>query len=375
MITAAPAACSRMAPLAGVRVGRILENHLTTMSAEASMAKPCFAALILAITVVISGSGCGGGGECCDPIVEDPTVSKTSGDEQAGRVGQVLPEPLQVTVTTDGAATTGVTVNWSTAAAGGALSPTSTATDANGVASSNWTLGTTSGAQTATVTISGAPGSTVTFNAAADAGEAAVLGEADGNEQTGEINTPLAEPVRARVSDEFGNAVPEVAVNWTATGATLSVPTVPSDASGISAVAVTLGGAAGPITIIATSEGLEGSPVTFTATATVPAAIPTTAAVTVRDNNFLSVRNMTTNAAVDTVAVGGSVTWTWAASTGASHSVTSTGSPSFTSRGTVTPPPVPDPYTVNFPTAGTYNYYCTVHGAPATGMRGRIVVR
>jgi plastocyanin len=237
------------------------------------MAQPCFAALILAIIVILPG--CGGGGECCDPIVQDPTASKTGGDVQAGSVGEPLPEPLLVTVTTDGGAAPGVTVIWSTAAPGGTLTPTSAVTDANGVASSIWTLGTTPGTQTATATVAGA----------------------------------------------------------------------------------------------------TGSPVTFTATAAEPVPTPTAASVTVRDNNFLSVRNMTTNPAVDTVAVGGSVTWTWAPSAGAPHDVTSTGSPSFTSRGTVTPPPVPDPHQVSFPAAGTYNYYCTIHGSPTSGMRGRIVVK
>ena len=332
------------------------------------MPKSCFAVL-MATTLVV---GCGGS----EPTPADEiSVVIFSGEGQEGSVGEPLPDPLTVAVSMNGAPVPGVSVTWSTSAAGGSLIPTSVITDANGVASSNWTLGTTAGPQTATATVSGATGSPATFSANAVAGAAAALEDAGGNGQTGEINTELAGPVQARVTDEFGNAVPDVPVNWTATAATLSAPTVPSDANGISAVAVTLGGTAGPITIIAASEGLEGSPVTFTAAATEPAPIPTTAAVTVRDNNFLSVRNMTTNAAVDTVAVGGSVTWTWAASTGASHSVTSTGLPSFTSRGTVTPPPVPEPYTVNFPTAGTYNYYCTVHGAPTTGMRGRIVVR
>jgi len=27
-----------------------------------------------------------------------------------------------------------------------------------------------------------------------------------------------------------------------------------------------------------------------------------------------------------------------------------------------------------FPTAGTFNYHCTIHGTPTTGMRGTIVV-
>ena len=217
----------------------------------------------------------------------------------------------------------------------------------------------------------------MTFSATAAAGPAAGLVELGGNAQTGEINTVLPDPVQAQVTDEFGNAVGGVAVNWAATGAAVSAPTVLSDAAGISQVTVTLGGTPGPITITAASEGLDGSPVNFTATAIEPAAIPTTASVTVRDNNFLSVRNATTNPAVDTVAVGGSVTWTWAASTGASHNITPPvpPSPSFTGRETVTPPPLPAPHTATFAVAGTYIYYCSIHGSGASGMSGRIVVR
>ena len=333
------------------------------------MPKLSFVAVALVTMVLVAG--CGGGGNE-PPPGDAETVAKTSGDQQEGIVGQLLADPLSVVVTTNGAATAGVTVNWSTTAAAGAVSPTSVATDANGVASISWTLGTTSGAQTATATVSGATGSPAIFSATALAAVAAVLDEVDGNGQTGEISTPLAEPLQTRVTDEFGNPVAGVGVNWAATGATPSASTDLTDGSGISDVVVTLGGTAGPITITAASDGLEGSPLTFTATATEPAPIPATTDVTVRDNNFLSVRNMTSNPAVDTVAVGGSVTWTWAPSSGASHNVTSTGTPSFPNRGTAIQPP---PYTHTFTAAGTYNYYCTVHGAPTSGMRGRVVVR
>jgi plastocyanin len=242
-------------------------------------------------------------------------------------------------------------------------------TGADGVASTMWTLGTIAGAQTASATLNGASGSPVSFSATAIAGPAAVLAEQDGNAQTGEINAPLAEAVQAKVTDVFGNAVADVPVNWTATGAAVSAPTVPSDAAGISQVTVTLGGTAGAITIVAASDGLDGSPLTFTATASVPAPIPTTANVTVRNNNFFSVRNGTSSPAVDTVAVGGTVTWTWAPTATNPHDVTSTGSPSFPGRETAVQPP---PYSHTFTSAGTYNYLCTVHGA---GMNGRVLVR
>jgi plastocyanin len=330
-----------------------------------------FTVLSLATTMLVAACGGDGNGPPGD-VTAVAKTSAASGDAQSGIVGQVLPEPLQVVVTTNGAAAPGITVNWATAQGGGILSPASVATNADGVASASWTLGTNTGPKTATATVAGATGSPVTFSASASAAAAAVLEEAGGNGQTGEINTALAGPLQARVKDEFGNSVAGVAVEWAATGATPSTVTALSDDDGISHVVVTLGGAAGPVTITAASDGLQGSPVTFTATAAEPAAIPTTADVTVRDNNFLSVRNMTSNPAMDTVAVGGSVTWTWAPTSGASHNVTSAGTPSFPGRPTAIQPP---PYSHTFTAAGTYKYYCTLHGSPVSGMRGQIVVR
>jgi plastocyanin len=339
------------------------------------MPKPYFAGLLLATTMLVAACG-GNGNGCCDPF-EQSTVSKgtQSGDAQTGTVGQVLPLPLQVVVTTAGTPTPGITVNWSTTAGEGTLSPTSSVTDAAGVATSTWTLGTTAGAQTATATVTGATGSPVTFSASAVSGAAVALEDGGNNGQTGEVNTALTQPLVAIVTDGFGNAVAGVDVNWEATGATLSAATDVTDAAGVSAVTVTLGGTAGLVTITASSEGLEGSPVTFTAVATEATPSPATAAVTVQDNSFISVRNSTAAPAVDTVEVGGTVTWTWAPTASSPHNITSAGSASFTGRGTVTPPPVPDPYAVSFSAAGTYNYYCSIHGSPTTGMRGRIVVR
>ncbi len=95
--------------------------------------------------------------------------------------------------------------------------------------------------------------------------------------------------------------------------------------------------------------------------------------VTVGNNGqivFISAHNGTANPAVDTVAVGGTVTWTWTNNQGVSHSVESQGSTSFASS------PIMSgngqTYAVTFTAAGTYQYDCAVHG---TAMRGTIVVR
>lgn len=75
------------------------------------------------------------------------------------------------------------------------------------------------------------------------------------------------------------------------------------------------------------------------------------ATVDILDNNF------SPNAVV--VAVGGTVTFHWVGTNG--HSVTPNGSPSFSPTAGVSFPP--KDLTVTFATAGTYNYYCIIHGS------------
>jgi plastocyanin len=95
------------------------------------------------------------------------------------------------------------------------------------------------------------------------------------------------------------------------------------------------------------------------------ATAPLTAGVTVGDFFFRSTRNNSQNLAVDTIAVGGMVTWTWATST--THTVTSDGSPSFSSSGNLNG----GVYQIIFNSVGSYNYSCSIHPA----MTGRVVVR
>lgn len=331
---------------------------------------------LLVATSATTLFGCGGGGEGSGPPPADAiSVAKTSGDDQEGAVAQPLPDPLVITATQSGTGAAGLSVTWTTSSpspAAGSVTPTSTTTDADGHAAATWTLGTLAGAQTVKATVSGATGSPLTFTATAVAGQAATLVKGDGDAQTAETNAALAAPVQATVTDEFGNGVSGVPVAWSATGATVSAPSVPSDGEGFSQVNVTLGATAGPITITADAPGLEGSPLTFSATATEPVPTPSSISVSVRDDNFLSVRNGTVNPAVDTVLAGGTVTWAWEPTANDPHDVTSTGSPSFSGHSTATQPP---PFTVRFTSPGTYSYYCTQHGLPTSGMRGRIVVK
>jgi plastocyanin len=92
--------------------------------------------------------------------------------------------------------------------------------------------------------------------------------------------------------------------------------------------------------------------------------------VTVGDIFFQSGHNGTKNPAIDTVAVGTTVTWTWTNTGSTPHSVESEGSPSFTSSETLTGSG--KTYRVTFTSPGTYSYDCAVHGM---AMTGRIVVQ
>ena len=324
-----------------------------------------------ALIVGLLVSGCGGGSGGTPP--QATAISKTGGDGQAGIVGQPLADPLIVVVAEDGSPSPGTTVAWSTTAPGGSVSPASAVADASGAAATQWTLGTVPGSQTATASLAGADGSPVTFTATAVAGPATAVAKASGDGQTGEIFSQLALPVQARVTDQHGNAVQGTAVAWSATGGTVSSPSVATNASGLSSVNVTAGGAEGPIVITATADGLTGSPLTFNATAVVTPPPPASIAVSVGNDFFRSERNQTIAPAVDTVAVGGSVTWTWVVAA-ASHNVTSNPPPGFTSSPTQA---AGTTHTVSFPAAGAYRYYCNIHSSAAAtgGMSGRIVVR
>jgi len=82
---------------------------------------------------------------------------------------------------------------------------------------------------------------------------------------------------------------------------------------------------------------------------------------------FVSDHNGTMNPAVDTIPAGSRMTWTWTGTL--PHSVRSLGATSFASSDTRTGSGT---YVVTFPTPGTYQYECAVHGA---AMTGTIVVK
>jgi PKD repeat protein len=194
------------------------------------------------------------------------------GDGQSGRVGEPLADPLVVEVTdTRNRPVEGATVTFELTSGGpGAdVVPHTATTDANGQANAQIVLGTTIGQQTgeARLAVGAAPPKT-TFTAMAVSENANNMAAVAGEDQTGHVGAPLAEPLVAQVTDAFGNPIVGVPISWEAEGGgTVSDAIVNTDDQGRASVERVLGPAAGQQTTVATSEGLAGSPVTFVHTA------------------------------------------------------------------------------------------------------------
>lgn len=92
--------------------------------------------------------------------------------------------------------------------------------------------------------------------------------------------------------------------------------------------------------------------------------------VTIGTSFFVSEQNWSVDPAVDTVAVGQEMTWTWMTGPAVSHSVQSVGKPNFPSSPLTGG--VGTTHKVKFTAPGVYLYNCVAHPG---NMKGRVVVR
>lgn len=120
---------------------------------------------VTAVCLLAALSSCGGS-VGTEPVA-GPVVSKTatSGDNQAGRTGAVLPDPLRVIVTDAGTPVAGTVVTWQVVSGGGAVSPASGSTDASGIAATMVTLGSSPGEMNIRAAAAGAAGGPLPFSA------------------------------------------------------------------------------------------------------------------------------------------------------------------------------------------------------------------
>ncbi len=201
-------------------------------------------------------------------------ISIAAGNNQSGRVGEPLTDPLVAQVTDSrGRPVAGVSVAFAftSAAPGAAIDPSTTTTDAKGEATAAVTLGTTIGPQTgeASIVTDGGSAPSTAFTLMAVSKDANGIVVASGDGQSGKVGAKLDQPLVVQVTDAFGNPISGVPIDWSAQGGgSVSDASNTTDENGLASVERTLGPAAGKQTTTASSEGLAGSPLTFTHTAT-----------------------------------------------------------------------------------------------------------
>jgi uncharacterized protein with beta-barrel porin domain len=193
------------------------------------------------------------------------TLTIASGDAQNAQAGNAFAAPLVVLAQDNGAAASGITINWAVTSGSATLSASSSVTDVAGNAQVGLTAGAIAGPVTVTGTRADDPTATVTFNATVSA--LPVLAIVSGDGQSGMTSTVADLPLVVSLTDGLGNPIAGQTVNWAISGAgTLSGNSSVTDAAGHAQVTLTFAASAGAITVTASTAG-GPAPVNFTATA------------------------------------------------------------------------------------------------------------
>jgi hypothetical protein len=197
-------------------------------------------------------------------------IVKVTGDNQRGLPGSPLAESLTVKVTDragEPLSNLRVAFSLDTDAPGGQVSPAQARTRRDGVARARWVLGAGTGPQAVVARVVGSGGLEVRFEASIGSGDASRLESVSGDDQSGAIGTALGDPLVVRVTDQLGNPVANVSVEWDGGDGSVDPATSQTGNDGKASTSWTLGSSIGSHTATASSGSLNGSPVTFTATA------------------------------------------------------------------------------------------------------------
>ena len=216
------------------------------------------------------------------------TAVITTGDQQLGVVGQMLPVNLTAT-TYDayGNISPNSPVAWSVVSGGGKITALNATSDANGVSAAQWTLGTVAGTQAARAGVGTAINAD--FHANANGGNPTAMLVDAGAAQSGMVGRTLTVPLSVRVTDAFGNGVRGANIVWSADDGSIVPIGSGTDSTGRMGARWTLGTKTGPQSALASLNG--STPVPFAAVATAAAvnaaAIETGNAQTQSINNTL----------------------------------------------------------------------------------------
>ncbi len=226
---------------------------MTGLPASCAALRRCFLVATLASAACSSGDGTG--------PAKPAAVQVASGAGVSATVGTALSSAPTFTVTdASGNALGNVAVTVAVTSGGGSLvgAPTKTASGPTSVGT--WTLGTTAGANTLTVTVAGLTPLTIT--ATGTPGSVAKVVASAGNSQTARAGDLLATPLAATVQDQFGNGIANQAVTFavTAGGGSVSPTTLTTNSSGVASGGIwRLGSRGGTQTATATAGSFSAS--------------------------------------------------------------------------------------------------------------------
>jgi hypothetical protein len=184
------------------------------------------------------------------------TIAIYSGNRQTGTVGSALPNSLEVICRDQyGNLSSQAQIDWAVVGGGGSFSYFESQTS-GGVAAKAMTLGRVPGVNTAIATINGTTTSS-TFTETAVVGPPATLSIVRGNVQAGQPGARLASPFYVQVTDQYGNPLGGIQVDWKAltAGDQFSTPTTITNSLGLTERNLTMGPAYGEHIATATIDG------------------------------------------------------------------------------------------------------------------------
>ena len=223
-----------------------------------------------ALGVLVGLTHCGGSDLTLPDDAGAAGIVKINGDNQKGLPGSALAESLAVKVTDrQGDPVSGLRVAFSldTDAPGGQVSPAQARTGSDGLARARWVLGAGGGPQAVVARVVGSGALQVRFEASIASGDPARMELVSGDGQRGAVGTALGDPLIVRITDQFGNPVANVSVEWDGGDGSVDPATSQTGDDGQASTSWTLGSSTGSHKATASSGSLDGSPATFTATA------------------------------------------------------------------------------------------------------------
>ncbi len=259
------------------------------------------------------------------------SITRVSGNAQSGQIGAPLSQLLTVKVVdAGGLPVSGANVAFAARTGGGSITPPTAVSDANGIVTATWILGTTLGPQTAVAILSGSfLTDSVSFSATGTPGPGTNFAIVSGNNQTAAVGHTLALPLIVKISDSFGNLISGIHVTWAAGALSGSVtPTQDTTSNDGTANTVwTLGNTVTTQTVTASVPGL--APIVFSATVTPDTGRLLT--ITAGNNQTASITSKLTTLTVRVTdqfgnpIVGDSIAWTDSLMGGGKVSATKTG--------------------------------------------------